>query len=107
MTPLHTGVCWGKPTSGAALLALRARPQDRDQAGLTAVRAAMPVDTDFVRNGGDQRQFKCKITNTGSLRVTVTRENFRKCLQILGEDSSGDNHPLVRENSLRMRASTV
>ena len=85
--PAHSSAL-GRPVAVAALLALKARALDRDESGLTAVGAALPLDKHFLRKGGKQHGFKQQITDTATLRVIVTRENFRKCVQILGDEAS-------------------
>ena len=77
---------WGRPSIVATLLALRARPEEKDERGLTVYRVAEEADT-FIK-GAKSRSLAVTLPDTGILHLEVTSEGVRKAIRILGDDSS-------------------
>ena len=80
----------GRPACVAALLALNARPSEKDSKGLTAVGAAMPKDKDPTKKGGDSRESFLKVGDEDTLRIITKWGDSTRCVQILGDGSSSE-----------------
>jgi hypothetical protein len=77
---------WGRPNIVATLLALRARPEEKDERGLTAYRVADEADS-FVK-GAKSRSLAVSLPDKEILHVEVTIDGVRRSIRILGDDSS-------------------
>ena len=77
---------WGRPNIVATLLALRARPEEKDERGLTAYRVCEEIDS-FIK-GKRSRTLAVSMPNKEIVHIEVTSDAIKRCIRILGDDSS-------------------